>query len=141
MGNILPHPSPGWPLEAPRLEVLQTSSGRRWRLGRILRSGARGRASGRQGSVDDGLSNVDEEQIVVAGVVAQPREGGVHVEVSAFGEHALGLLDHDAAVQGVVELIEHDVVLDGGAVLEDGDTILFIVLIFLLFRAMSGRRA
>ena len=38
-----------------------------------------------------------------------------------LGDHALGLLDDDAAVERVVELLVEDLRLERGAVLEDGD--------------------
>ena len=38
-----------------------------------------------------------------------------------LGQHPFGLLDDDAAVERVVELLVDDLGLEGGAVLEDGD--------------------
>jgi hypothetical protein len=43
------------------------------------------------------------------------------VDAEAFGEHAFGLFDDDAAVEGVVELVVEALGLVGGAVLQDGD--------------------
>ena len=82
----------------------------------------RGIEGGRgEGAVDDVVGDVDQPEVVVAGVVAQRGEGLFHVEAGAFGDHALGLLDDDAAVEGVVELLVDDLGLERGAVLEDGD--------------------
>ena len=66
-------------------------------------------------------SDVDEPEVVVAGVVAQPRERLLHVEAKPLGQHTFGLLDDDAAVQSIVELLVHDLGLLGSAVLENGD--------------------
>src|SRR6185503_19541211 len=51
----------------------------------------------RNGSVNDGLSGFDEEKAEAAGVFLQPEEGVVDAEASPLGDHAFGLLDHDAA--------------------------------------------
>ena len=45
----------------------------------------------------------------------------LHVEAVPLGDHAFGLLDDDAAVERVVELLVEDLGLERGAVLEDGD--------------------
>ena len=41
---------------------------------------------------------------MVAGVVPQGSEGGVHVQAEAFGEFAFGLVDDDPAVEGGLQL-------------------------------------
>ena len=67
------------------------------------------------------VADVGEAMVVVAGVVAQTGEGLFHVQPLALGDHALGLLDHDATVQGVVELLVDDLGAARRVVLEDGD--------------------
>ena len=49
--------------------------------------------------------DVGEALVGVPGVVAQQREGLVHVQAEPLGEPALGLLDDDPAVQRGLELL------------------------------------
>ena len=59
---------------------------------------------------------------MVPGVVAQGGEGQLHVEAGSLGDHTLGLLNDDPAVEGVLELLVEDLGFEGGAVLEDGNS-------------------
>src|SRR3954454_11057044 len=81
-------------------------------LSASMRSGIDGCCA--QGPVDDVLGDVDELPIVVARVAAQPCEGVLHVETGPLAQHALGLLDEDAAVESVVELLVHHLGLERG---------------------------
>jgi hypothetical protein len=67
------------------------------------------------------VGDVGQPQVVAAGMTAQRGERRRHVEALALGHHALGLLDHDPAVEGVGELLGEDLRPDRGSVLEDGD--------------------
>jgi hypothetical protein len=60
----------------------------------------------------DIFSEDDEPQVVVAGMVAQGREGLSHVAACSLGHHPFGLFDHEAAVEGVLELLVDDLGLD-----------------------------
>src|SRR5436190_8179719 len=67
-----------------------------------------------EGAVDGGLGDVGEAEVVVAGIGPQPGEGLVQMDAGAFGDHALGLLDHHAAGQGARELLVQALGLGGG---------------------------
>ena len=56
-------------------------------------------------------------RLLVAGVGPQPGEGLGQVDAGALGDHALGLLDHDAAGQGTGELLVQALGLGAGAML------------------------
>ena len=73
------------------------------------------------GAGEDVVGEVDEAEVVVAGVVAQRQERLVHVETRPLGHHPLGLLDDDAAVEGVLELLVHDLGLADDPMVQDGD--------------------
>jgi Lipopolysaccharide assembly protein A domain len=73
------------------------------------------------GPVNGVSGDVGEAQVVVAGVAAEPAEGLVDGELTALGDPALGLLDHDSARQRCGELGVDLVCFHGGAVLQDGD--------------------
>jgi hypothetical protein len=45
---------------------------------------------------------------VVAGVVPEGSEGGIHVQAQAFSEFAFGLFDDDPAVEGGLQLLADD---------------------------------
>src|SRR3954465_15189911 len=75
----------------------------------------------RKRSIDDRLGNVDKAEVAAAGVAAQPGERLLHVEVGPFSEHSLRLLDDDAGVQGLAELVVEHLGLDRGTMLQDGD--------------------
>lgn len=66
----------------------------------------------RQGSIDDRSGNLDQANVVVAGVLAHPGEGLLHSDAGPFGEHALGLLDCHAVCGRGVELLNHAVGVD-----------------------------
>src|SRR5882724_9216337 len=70
-----------------------------------------------QGPVDEMPGDVGEEEVVVAGVVAEAGEGFFHGQGGPFGEDAFGLFDDDAAVEGAGELFVDDLGFAGGAVL------------------------
>lgn len=72
-------------------------------------------------SVDDVAGEVDQAQVVVAGVGAHVVEGGVGVGFVAGGQEAFGLFDDGAGVQGFFELGADGAVLVEGALLEQGD--------------------
>ena len=74
-----------------------------------------------EGAVDGGLGDVGEAQVAVAGVAPQPGEGLGQADVGAFGDHALGLLDHHAAGQGTGELLVQALGLGAGVTLNDAD--------------------
>jgi hypothetical protein len=61
------------------------------------------------------------ELVVGAGVGAEGGERLVDGDVPAFREDSLGLFEDDAAGQGVLELGALDLVLCGGALLQQGD--------------------
>jgi hypothetical protein len=61
-----------------------------------------------QASVYNVPGDVDEPAVVIASMAAQLAERLVHVDAHAFGQHALGLLDDDSAVEGVAELFVDD---------------------------------
>ena len=63
--------------------------------------------------VDGVVGDVGEAQVVVAGVASEAVERVVDGDAAAFGDHALGLLDDDAARQGGGELGVELAVLDG----------------------------
>src|SRR4051794_31929672 len=72
------------------------------------------------GARDDRSCEVGELAVVGAGVAAQGGERLVHVDVQPLGEDALGLLDQNAAVQCGLQLNDHGVGLEIGAMLQDG---------------------
>src|SRR4029077_20054997 len=76
---------------------------------------------GIEGAVDGCLGDIGEAAVVVAGVGPQPGEGLGQVDVGAFGDHAFGLLDHHAAVQGAGQLLVQAVRLDTGPMLDDAE--------------------
>src|SRR5665213_4401698 len=53
---------------------------------------------------------------------AKPPKSLVHVEPGLLGYDAFGLLYDDAAVERVRELLDHDLGIAGGAVMNDGDS-------------------
>jgi hypothetical protein len=57
-----------------------------------------------ESTFDDVAGGLTETAIVAAGIRAQYGEGVVHVEASMFGDHAFGLLDHDARLERGFEL-------------------------------------
>ena len=75
----------------------------------------------RQRPADQGACDEAEFLVVVAGVGAQRTESGVHVDLPGLGEEPLGLLDHDPAVQCVLELFSEDRGTVDAALLEDSD--------------------
>lgn len=81
----------------------------------------RGHGLGRELACDDCAGDVGEELIVVAGVLAYCREGGVHVEPGTRGEHTFGLLDDDPAVERVLQLLGQCLPLLRNSMLEDAD--------------------
>jgi hypothetical protein len=50
-------------------------------------------------AVDDVSGDLGQSAVCSSGSIPKRREGRVHVEAQPFGENALRLLDHDAAVQ------------------------------------------
>lgn len=52
---------------------------------------------------------------------AQCGEGFLRTDRLTLGDHAFGLLDDNAAIEGVIELIVEDLSLESGAELKDGD--------------------
>jgi hypothetical protein len=66
------------------------------------------------------LGDIGEAEVVVAGVGAQPGEGLGQADSGAFGDHALGLLDHHPAGQGGGQLLVQPLGLGAGTVLGDG---------------------
>jgi len=50
-----------------------------------------------EGAVDGSFSDVGKPEVVASGIGPKQRERFVHVDVGTFGDHAFGLLDHDAA--------------------------------------------
>jgi hypothetical protein len=67
------------------------------------------------------VSGVNETLIVVASVMAKPREGLLHVEPGPLRDDTFGLLYDDAAVERMIELLVHELGLAGGSVMNDGD--------------------
>jgi hypothetical protein len=63
----------------------------------------------------------DSRRFLAAGAVAQECERVGHVEPEAFGQHALGLLDQDPAVQRVLQLFGEGVTMADGALLQQAD--------------------
>jgi hypothetical protein len=59
--------------------------------------------------------------VVGAGVIAQRGERLSHDETFPLGDHPLGLFDHDAAVEGVLQLFVQDLGLVRFSLLKDGD--------------------
>jgi hypothetical protein len=57
------------------------------------------------GSIDDRLGELGQASVAAADSVAKQREGFGHVQMKAFGQHALGLFDQDAAVQRGLQLV------------------------------------
>ena len=74
-----------------------------------------------EGASDDLRGDIVETAVVGPGVGAELVERVGHLELLAFGDHALGLLDDDPAREGVVELIVDGVGFGDLAVLQDGD--------------------
>src|SRR5690349_19192289 len=72
--------------------------------GRLARDGGREICGG---AFHEGAGDVGETLVGVAGVVAEHGEGAVHVDAEPLGELALGLLDHDPAVQRGLKLLGH----------------------------------
>jgi hypothetical protein len=82
--------------------------------GRFRRRGGSEGGDG-EGAVDNVVGDVEQAEVVGAGVVAQCRERLFHVEALALGHHAFGLLDDDAAVEGVVQLFVYILGLERGS--------------------------
>lgn len=53
-------------------------------------------------SIEDVFCRLIDGLVVGAGVITQKNESAVYVDVGGMRDHALGLLDQDAAVQGVL---------------------------------------
>ena len=75
----------------------------------------------RIGAFGNGSAEVGQAEVVVPGVVPQPLERLVHVQVGGLTELALGLFDDDPAVERLTELGVERLGIDGGLMLEDGD--------------------
>ena len=73
-----------------------------------------------EGAVDGGPGDIGEAQVVAAGVSPQPGESLGQIDVSAFADHAFGLLDHHPAGQGAGKLLVQALGLGAGAMLHDG---------------------
>jgi hypothetical protein len=86
---------------------------------------ADGRSGGdlrsRKRSLDDGASNVDESEVLVARVAPERHEGLVHADARVLGHDSLRLLDENSARQRVLQLLGEELVLLRGPVLEDPD--------------------
>ena len=67
------------------------------------------------------LRNFCEATVVAASKVPELLERLVHIDVAAFGEHALCLLDRDAAVQCVLQPVFAQRGVASGLVLDDRD--------------------
>ena len=67
------------------------------------------------------LDHGAELLVGVAGVGAEGVEGGVQLDAAALGEHALGLLDGDTAVQRTLELLVKQTGFGKAAFLEEAD--------------------
>ena len=76
---------------------------------------------GLQSAVNDGVSDINETLIVVESVMAKPREGLLHVEPGPLRYDTFGLLYDDVTVEGMIELLVHELGLAGGPVVKDGD--------------------
>jgi hypothetical protein len=61
-----------------------------------------------QGGVDETVRDVDEIDIVIAGVRAHPRERAFDVETRAFRDDAFGLFPDDPVVEGRTECSVHE---------------------------------
>ena len=77
---------------------------------------ARVERRGQEPARDDVLRDIHEPEVVVAGVATQRSEGLFHVEPESLGDHPLGLLDDDAAVERVGELLVEDLRFERGSV-------------------------
>ncbi len=58
---------------------------------------------------------------MVASVAPQPGESFGEPGASPFGDYAFGLLDHDAAAQGIGELLVQALSLAAGTMLDDAE--------------------
>ena len=75
-----------------------------------------------EAAIDDTLADERELLVVVAGVVAKLDKGVADAEAGTLHEHALRLLDQDAAVEGGAELLREQVSLLERPLLENGDS-------------------
>ena len=90
---------------------------------RVVRSGPDGLApaSGSRVPSMAAWATSVRRRLLVAGVGPQPGEGLGQVDAGAFGDHALGLLDHHAAGQGAGELLVQALGLGAGTMLHDAE--------------------
>ncbi len=70
---------------------------------------------------DDAPGDLGQAQVLGACVAAQPVERGVHGEPGALGQHPLGLLDDDPAVQRGLQLLVDDLAATDRPFLQDAD--------------------
>ena len=71
------------------------------------------------GAFGDRAGQLRQQKVVSAGMVAQDSEGVVDVYLHPFGEDSLGLLDHDPAGQGPLELFRQRAAAGEGALVQD----------------------
>jgi hypothetical protein len=86
----------------------------------VARSGAL-ECLGAERAGEEGSGHGAELLVCVAGTGAEEVERGVHLDATALREHALGLLDDDAAVQRALELVVHQTCFANAAFLEEAD--------------------
>ena len=55
-----------------------------------------------EGAVDDGSGHFGQREVVIAGVLPQGRERFIHCHLTAFRNDALGLLDQNSGIEGVL---------------------------------------
>src|ERR1700684_3732378 len=87
---------------APTIALCGFSSMRPRLAGRLV---VRWRGELSRGARYESAGDVGEALVAVPGVIAQHVEGAAHVDGEPLGELALGLLDHDPAVQRGLEVL------------------------------------
>jgi hypothetical protein len=70
---------------------------------------------------DDILSHYSQPGIVIPGIKAQSRKRIVHGEAASLGKHTPSLFDHDPRVDGALELIDDELSIVSGPILEEGN--------------------
>src|SRR3954452_11569781 len=90
-----------------RIHGSRTRAGHPYRDGRLALARQRGIVPRLriERPVDRGLRGVGETEIVWTRVRAKARQGLGHLDTRAFEHHAFRLLDHDATVECVTELL------------------------------------
>lgn len=61
-----------------------------------------------EGAIDDGSGHFRQREVVIARVLPQGRKRFIHCHLTALRNDALGLLDQNSGIEGVLQLLRNE---------------------------------